>query len=463
MSDRTVVGLNPWLPWPLSVSRWWTEPVRAERLAVLRIGLAAVLLLDLLTTYAFQLHDWFGPGSLGNPEVFNYLADPPRWNWSLFRGFKDPLNSTLALLLWIVTTTFLLPALWLRIRGAPGVKDPPTLRWALILWPLVTTAAVLGQWHRILTQPEDIRRLLIFGPLVCWILASMFVLLGLWKRWARPREEDRFILPLLGFAWGTATALVIVGFWKWANPQALQPLFARLVLERWDTQPGVLEAAMILWVIATVFLLAGLQTRISAVVVWMLSFSFANLNSYIDNAGDTVRGIILFYLMLCPCGAAWSVDSWLRRRRTGRYQPVYVYPWPLRLLFVQLTLIYFCNGLYKWLGASWRREGSSLYYVLCDLTLTRYSFAELHLPYRLTQLATWTVMTWELTFPLLVCFRWTRVAALILGVLFHLGIFLSMELGGFSLYMLCLYLPLLPWERIHATAKPAGESSSLRG
>ena len=42
MSERTVVGLKPWLPWPLSRSPWWTEPVRAERLAVLRIGATSV-------------------------------------------------------------------------------------------------------------------------------------------------------------------------------------------------------------------------------------------------------------------------------------------------------------------------------------------------------------------------------------------------------------------------------------
>ena len=31
-------GLFPWLPWPLRAMPAWTVPVRAERLAVLRIG-----------------------------------------------------------------------------------------------------------------------------------------------------------------------------------------------------------------------------------------------------------------------------------------------------------------------------------------------------------------------------------------------------------------------------------------
>jgi hypothetical protein len=52
-------------------------------------------------------------------------------------------------------------------------------------------------------------------------------------------------------------------------------------------------------------------------------------------------------------------------------------------------------------------------------------------------------------------FRWTREIFLVFGALFHLGIWVSMEIGGFAPYMLCLYLPLLPWERSRwATKEP---------
>ena len=166
----------------------------------------------------------------------------------------------------------------------------------------------------------------------------------------------------------------------------------------------------------------------------------------IDNAGDTIRGITLFYLMLCPSGAAWSVDRIIQRRRLGTTFPAYVWPWGLRLLFIQLVLIYFMNGLYKVTGTNWL-AGDSLYYVLCDLTLTRFSFAQLPIPFVVTQVSTWLVLAWELSFPLLVLFRRTRWLALAIGVAFHLGIFATMELGGFVPYVLCLYLPLLPWER----------------
>jgi uncharacterized membrane protein YphA (DoxX/SURF4 family) len=211
--------------------------------------------------------------------------------------------------------------------------------------------------------------------------------------------------------------------------------------------PAVLKAAAVVWAVATLLLLLGLGTRVSAVVTWILSTSFATLNPSIDNAGDSIRGILLLYLMLSPCGAVWSLDAWRRRRRGHVQEPIFVHPWPLRLLFVQMCFIYFMNGAYKLLGNDWAR-GNSLYYVLGDLTLARWSYAQVPVPYVLTRLLTWTVLAWEVGFPLLVALPWTRTAALVIGAAFHVSIGISMELGGFAFYALCMYLPLLSWERL---------------
>src|SRR5262249_34355883 len=84
-------------------------------------------------------------------------------------------------------------------------------------------------------------------------------------------------------------------------------------------------------------------------------------------------------------------------------------------------------------------------------------------PFVLTQLMSWTVLVWELSFPLLVLVRWTRPIALLFGVAFHLGIFATLELGGFGPYMLVLYLPLLPWDRwLEKRARQAAGVAGLR-
>jgi uncharacterized membrane protein YphA (DoxX/SURF4 family) len=316
--------MRPWLPWPLCRSAWWTEPVRAERLAVLRLGVAGILFLDLLTSYLPHVFDRYGADSLGAPEIFAWMTRAPRWSWSVFRGVEDPYI----------------------------------------------------------------------------VLAGILVL-----------------------------------------------------------------------TLAALLLLLGLFTRVSAVLAFVLSTSLTNVNPYVENAGEDVRGILLFYLMLCPCGAVWSLDRKLGRWKGLGEGPTWVYPWPLRLLFVQLMFIYFANGAYKLPGKDWH-QGNSLYYVLGDLSLCRWSYALLPLPVGLTRLLTWSVLAWEISFPLWMMLpglvqsagrlarpladllapvvtvaRGFCVAALLFGVLFHLGIWVSMEIGMFAPMMLCFYLPLLPWER----------------
>ncbi|MCI0354057.1 MAG: HTTM domain-containing protein, partial [Acidobacteria bacterium] len=210
---------------------------------------------------------------------------------------------------------------------------------------------------------------------------------------------------------------------------------------------GIYRAAVIVWAVSATGLLLGLFTRASAVIAWCLALSIRYVNPEIHNAGDIIRNIILFYLMLCPCGAAWSVDAWLRRRASRVPPgPLHIHPWPVRLLFVQLVVIYFFNGLYKVASPHWR-EGDVLYYVLANPMWGRWSYAELPTPYFVTRIATWTTMLWELCFPLLVLRPRSRAMALWLGVVFHVGILVSMELGAFPLYMMCMYLAEAPWER----------------
>src|SRR5438477_340566 len=108
MEKQRIAGLRPWLPWPLSRSRWWTEPVRAERLAALRIGLAAALLIDILTTYLPGIHDFFGPHSLGGSYVFADWAALPHWRWSLLEDVTDPRLLAGAAAAWALATLFLL-------------------------------------------------------------------------------------------------------------------------------------------------------------------------------------------------------------------------------------------------------------------------------------------------------------------------------------------------------------------
>jgi uncharacterized membrane protein YphA (DoxX/SURF4 family) len=454
VDERRVVGTRPWLPWPLCGWRWWTEPVRAERLAAVRIGLALILLIDIATSYAPHVLDYFAGDWFGNTQVLGAYdwAESPRLNWSILRGIAHPLESAVFLTVWGLATAAIFLGMWGRLTVDP-LTEPPARRGfgllpsALLVWSLVSIPVMLGFWARSL--PTEKQTLVWLGPLVLWMLATMFVMLEFGVRLRGfARAYDTRVAWLIGTAWVLTTLLVGagLGLMKQGEGNPGIPGFLQPLIAPWNDSPAILIAAMALWIAATICLLVGFWSRTSAAVAWALALSFANMNPYIDNAGDTVRGIVLFYLMITPCGAVWSVDRWRERRRSGDARPVFIYPWALRLMFVQLAFIYFCNGLYKLLGADWR-EGQSLYYVLCDLTLSRVSFSQWPLPYWISQWMTWSVLAWEVGFPLWVAIPWTRKVALWFGVAFHVGILLTMEIGGFVPYMLVLYLPLLRWGR----------------
>jgi hypothetical protein len=302
MNHCRVVGMQPWLPPPLSHSPWWTLPVPAERLAALRIGVAIVLFLDVLGTYLPRTSDFFGADSLTAPGTY-------------------------------------------------------------------TEHVAATERHRVLLDSIE-----------------------------------------SAAAW---------------------------------------QGLLIVWAAAAVCLGLGVLPRLAAAVAWFLSISITRLNPDMHNSGDQVRNILLFFLMLSPCGAIWTLSTW--RQRPANTEAVLIHPWPLRLLLLQLVAIYFMNGVYKLRGEHWQ-DGTALAQALGDSGWTRWSFADWPRPAWLLQFMSWTVLAWELGFPLCMWIPRLRVPALVFGVLFHVGTGITMRLGPFPLYMLCLYLPLLPWEASSGSA-----------
>jgi hypothetical protein len=207
--------------------------------------------------------------------------------------------------------------------------------------------------------------------------------------------------------------------------------------------PVVLQCILIMWAASAFMLLLGGFPHLGAAAAWLLSISFIGLNGYLHNSGDNVRTTALFYLILSPCAAVWSVRS----NRVSDCSEVYIPSWPIRLLALQLTIIYFVNGLYKLSGFEWR-NGQIMHEILGNLSWTRFSYAQLPLSEFAMRLMTWSTLIFELAFPLLFFARPTRIPALVVGACFHLGTAAFLRLGPFPFYMMCLYLPFLPWERL---------------
>jgi hypothetical protein len=105
-------------------------------------------------------------------------------------------------------------------------------------------------------------------------------------------------------------------------------------------------------------------------------------------------------------------------------------------------LIYFSTGLWKLGGEEWR-HGGALYYTLNNNGFARFASSPPDGLLPVLILGTYVTLAWELTFPLLLAFRRTRWIPLAIGVVMHLGMWLTMELGPFPLVMLASYVAFL--------------------
>jgi hypothetical protein len=271
---------------------------------------------------------------------------------------------------------------------------------------------------------------LLYDLLVVWHLDLIEVL------WARPPE---------GYAVDTAG--------RWAT--------------RWlGSGP---ESAVALWMAAVIGLVAiitGTLTRVACIVVVLVSAQLAHRAPDADRGIDGLIRIALFILALSRCNAVWSVDAWVRRR-IGRPMPAEVPAWPRYLLFAQLIWVYFSGGHNK-TGLEWGPAGgfTALANALGDPHFARFDPAWVDAIYPLTRVATAVTMLFELGAPLMLLFTYYAATAdrpgrlrrwcnrlrlrwiwISLGVMFHLGIALTMKLGIFPAAMLALYpVLLLPGE-----------------
>lgn len=167
------------------------------------------------------------------------------------------------------------------------------------------------------------------------------------------------------------------------------------------------------------------------------------------SSAHQVLAVMLFCLMWADTGVVWSVDAWRAERRapmsTGPHatQP----RWPLRLMQCQLVVIYMCSGMWKFFGPAWR-DGSAVFYALSNNVFHRFPTPLPPESASFLAVATYVTLAFELGFGVLLWHTWTRRFALVAGVVLHLGLWITMELGLFSWFMIASYLAFISPDRV---------------
>ena len=167
-----------------------------------------------------------------------------------------------------------------------------------------------------------------------------------------------------------------------------------------------------------------------------------NRNLVSSSGADVLLIVYAFNLMLCPTGAAYSVDAWLANRKRGTVAEPIIIPWSFRLIQIQISLIYTMAALLKTGGNLWV-NGSALHYVLNNTEVTRFNLGFLSQYPVLINVMTYGSLAVEFALAFFLWFRATRPTVIVLGLLLHVGITITINIPIFAELMWIGYLAFL--------------------
>jgi hypothetical protein len=199
---------------------------------------------------------------------------------------------------------------------------------------------------------------------------------------------------------------------------------------------------------AALGLMLGWQTRLMSIALYLGLLALYHRNIASSGGTDAVPLILAFHLMLCPSGAAYSLDA-RRRRMADRNVCPTIVPWGLRLLQVQVCVIYFQSCAVKCQGPTWF-NGTAVHYVLFNDEFNYFALGWLGGYPLVVNFMTHGALLIEFALAFWLWFRPTRRWAILGGVLLHAGIRPMLNVPGFGEFMCATYLTFLDADEMAA-------------
>ena len=265
-------------------------------------------------------------------------------------------------------------------------------------------------------------------------------------------------------------SLDVIGPQGWLDARAWQELSGpQTTAWRWSLWSFV-QAPHLIWlfhglfIFATVCLTIGWWSRTAAIAVWFGQLCYIQRGFPLAYGLDSILSFLTLYLMIGPCGGAFSVDA--RRRRAAadapnqskfhQAQPITLETKAsiaanvaIRCIQIHICIVYLSAGLSKLQGSSWW-AGLATYYAAMspELWPIEYDVAWIGrhpiLVQLLANVSALFTLAFEIGFAFLIWRRRWRPRLLAAAVLLHLGIGVLMGLGAFGLVMLtacCAFVP----------------------
>jgi hypothetical protein len=265
--------------------------------------------------------------------------------------------------------------------------------------------------------------------------------------WARPLGAFRIVVGVLTLA---QLALLAFEMDYWLTDQGmLQGAEARLIAGPWRPSPlqwvqDPVSMRVFFAATAAVALAftVGWRTRVMGVLLYLMALSIHHRNIPSNCGPDNLLMIFLFYLMLSPCGAAYSLDARRASRRRGTVAEPLIVPWAQRLLQLHLCLIYFNTAILKTSGSTWL-GGTAIHFVLHNDEFRRFDFTALAQYPILINVFTQAGLLTEFCLAFFLWFRPTRRWVIAAGLVLHSGVLLIVNVPLFGELMMACYLTFL--------------------
>lgn len=213
-----------------------------------------------------------------------------------------------------------------------------------------------------------------------------------------------------------------------------------------------INLALLALACVSVAIIVGWRPSVWLVVAFVLLVAIQRRNTMILNSGDVILRNLTLLLALTPTGAAMSVD---RVRRSGRgafWTSDQVAPWGLRLVQLQMMIVYFF-AFWSKSGELWKNGTAvSTAFRLQDLQ----RFGELAVLVDniwVVGFLTWSTLLVELALGTLLWAKRLRPGLIVFGVLLHVMIDTFVLVGFFGVAMIAGLMTFLDADRIDEMVK----------
>jgi hypothetical protein len=221
-------------------------------------------------------------------------------------------------------------------------------------------------------------------------------------------------------------------------------------------------AALVVFALLTL----GLFSRLMSVLAFVAALSYVGRVPGALFGLDQINVLLAMYLMVGPCGDAYSLDrvlaAWQAGMKLAPAEASIGANVAIRLIQLHMCVIYLFAGLSKLSGPSWW-DGTAMWLALGNLEYQSLDMTWLARWPRLINLLTHATIFWEVYYCALIWPRKSRPVMLLLAIPLHLGIAICLGMITFGLIMLVGNLAFVPPEIIRAVFPKEPNSAKGKG